>query len=459
MKTLLEILNLKRLSGILFYTSIISFIIAFNFTDNPPAGGWQQQFLPTSLPGITDITFTDSLTGFAVTTVDADNSSYIIKTINGGDNWIISLTENTGRIFTKVKFLNSSTGFAVTDYEVGGGRLYKTTNGGNEWIILNNPNEFFFYDDISVLSEQEIWAAGNLPFDGGVFKTTNGGVNWQRMYYDISRPADRVYMYNSRIGFIAYGVLSNGFLRKTTDSGNSWFLLNDYGFYKMQFEDSLIGYKSDGNLKKTSDGGISWDTLLAVQNGSPVHGITDFVLLADTIWGINPSGNILYPNNEYRGVIFKTTNLGINWCFQLPDTSIQLSHYYYINFFKANFGWTYLQIGGVHTITGGDTVSYPLTLIKNLKLNIPKSFNLSQNYPNPFNPSTKIEYELQTSDFVSIKIYDLLGKEIKSYVNKKQTAGKYQIDFDGSGLSGGVYFYSLYLNINLTDTKKMLMVK
>ena len=143
----------------------------------------------------------------------------------------------------------------------------------------------------------------------------------------------------------------------------------------------------------------------------------------------------------------------------MPDTSIQLSHYYYINFFKANFGWTYLQIGGVHTITGGDTVSYPLTLIKNLKLNIPKSFNLSQNYPNPFNPSTKIEYELQTSDFVSIKIYDLLGKEIKSYVNKKQTAGKYQIDFDGSGLSGGVYFYSLYLNNNLTDTKKMLMVK
>ncbi|MBK7158049.1 MAG: hypothetical protein IPH77_05685 [Ignavibacteria bacterium] len=284
MKTLLEILNLKRLSGILFYTSIISFIIAFNFSDNPPVSGWQQQFLPTSLPGITDITFTDSLTGFAVTTVDADNSSYIIKTINGGDNWIISLTENTGRIFTKVKFLNSSTGFAVTDYEVGGGRLYKTTNGGNEWIILNNPNEFFFYDDISVLSEQEIWAAGNLPFDGGVFKTTNGGVNWQRMYYDISRPADRVYMYNSRIGFIAYGVLSNGFLRKTTDSGNSWFLLNDYGFYKMQFEDSLIGYKSDGNLKKTSDGGISWDTLLAVQSGNPPHVIQEFVLQNVTIW-------------------------------------------------------------------------------------------------------------------------------------------------------------------------------
>ncbi|MBK7253785.1 MAG: hypothetical protein IPI04_07655 [Ignavibacteria bacterium] len=64
MNTLLEILNLKRLSGILYYTSIISFIIAFNFSDNP-AGGWQQQFLPfmNNRP-LSDITFVDSLTGF-----------------------------------------------------------------------------------------------------------------------------------------------------------------------------------------------------------------------------------------------------------------------------------------------------------------------------------------------------------------------------------------------------------
>lgn len=458
MNSIKKLFNPSKLSTFAFYTSILTFIIAFNFSDHG-SGGWQQQFLPPSLPGITDITFTDSLTGYAVTAVDAGNSSNIIKTINGGDKWVISLTDNTGRVFTKVKFINSSTGFAGTDYEVGGGRLYKTTNGGDEWIILNNPNEYFFYDDISVLNEQEIWVAGNLPFDGGVFKTTNGGVNWQRKYYDISRPADKVYMFNSRIGFIAYGILPNGFLRKTTDGGDSWILLNDYGFYKMQFEDSLKGYKSDGNLKRTSDGGIHWDTVLAVRNGNPVQGITDFALLTDTIWGINPSGNILYPNNEYRGVIFKTTNLGLDWRFQLPDTSIQLSHYYYVNFFNKKFGWTYLQNGGVHTVIGGDTVSYPLTSINNSNLNIPKRYNLFQNYPNPFNPITKIEYELQTSEFVSIKIYDLLGKEIKSYLNKKQTAGKYQIEFNASGRSGGVYFYSLYINNNLVDTKKMLLIK
>jgi len=154
----------KLTSGI-FYFSILLFIIAFNFSDNG-SGGWTQQFLPSNLPGITDITFTDSLTGYAVTAVGAGNSSYIIKTSNGGDNWDISLTDSTGRNFTKVKFLDNYTGFAGTDYEVGGGRLYKTTNGGEEWNILNNPNQFFSYDDISVLNEQEIWAARDLAFDG-----------------------------------------------------------------------------------------------------------------------------------------------------------------------------------------------------------------------------------------------------------------------------------------------------
>ncbi|MBK7445555.1 MAG: T9SS type A sorting domain-containing protein [Ignavibacteria bacterium] len=457
MKNLIKIFNPEKLSSLIFYLSIFTFIIAFNFSDNPPAGGWYQQFMPPSLPGITDITFTDSLTGYAVTA--AGSGSYIIKTTNGGDNWNINFQDNQSREFTKIKFINGSIGFACTKWGSGSSKLYKTTNSGDNWFTLNNPTSGFSYLDLSVLNENELWTADDIAFDGGVFKTTNGGMNWQRMYYDISRPSDRVYMVNSRIGFISNGALSNGFLRKTTDSGNSWFLLNDYGFYKMQFEDSLIGYKSDENLKMTIDGGFIWDTILAVQNGNPPHGIRDFAILNNTIWGVHPDANILFPNLQFRGVIFKTTNSGTNWGYQLPDTTIK-AIYYFTDFVNSDNGWCWKnRVNGVHTMDGGDSITYILTSINSSNLIIPKQFQLFQNHPNPFNPRTKIEYELQTSDFVSIKIYDLLGKEIKSYVNKKQTAGKYQIDFDGSGLSGGVYFYSLYLNNNLTDTKKMLMVK
>ncbi|MGB4853222.1 MAG: hypothetical protein WBQ38_12985, partial [Ignavibacteria bacterium] len=91
MKTLKEIFDLNRLSTILLYTSIITFIIAFNFSDNPPAGGWQQQFLPfmNNRP-LSDITFVDSLTGFGITGDHTANvTNYVIKTTNGGDNWFV----------------------------------------------------------------------------------------------------------------------------------------------------------------------------------------------------------------------------------------------------------------------------------------------------------------------------------------------------------------------------------
>ena len=162
---------------------------------------------------------------------------------------------------------------------------------------------------------------------------------------------------------------------------------------------------------------------------------------------------------RYRGVIFKSTNGGSNWGYQLPDTSIK-AIYYFTDFVNSKNGWCWKnRLNGVHTSDGGDSVTYTLTSINNSNFITPDSYKLFQNFPNPFNPSTKIEYELQTPDFISIKIYDLLGQEIKSYVNKKQAAGKYQIEFDGSALSGGAYFYSLYLNNSLVDTKKMLLIK
>lgn len=204
-------------SGLLYFFSIFIFINAINFQHNPPSG-WYRQSLPQNLPPINVLTFKDSLTGYAVTMLNSDNKSYVIKTTDGGDNWSFVLTDSSGRMFTDVEFLNSSTGFVCTNYETGGGKLLRTTNGGIEWSAQNNPNSFFAYDDLYVLSESELWAVWDAPFDGGVFRTTNGGTTWQRKYYSLSFPADRIYMVNSRIGFISDGYIPNSYLRKTTDS-------------------------------------------------------------------------------------------------------------------------------------------------------------------------------------------------------------------------------------------------
>ena len=89
---------------------------------------------------------------------------------------------------------------------------------------------------------------------------------------------------------------------------------------------------------------------------------------------------------------------------------------------------------------------------------IPREYKLSQNYPNPFNPVTKINYSLPKNGFVTMKVYDMLGREVVNLVNENKVAGNYSIDFNASNLTSGVYFYRLESN-GFTDTKKMMLVK
>ena len=93
-----------------------------------------------------------------------------------------------------------------------------------------------------------------------------------------------------------------------------------------------------------------------------------------------------------------------------------------------------------------------------------ENYSLSQNYPNPFNPSTKIEYRIQKTEFVSLKIYDVLGREVATLVNEEQKAGSYDVNFNASDLPSGLYIYRLQVHTpdgkgNFTQAKKMLLLK
>ncbi len=122
----------------------------------------------------------------------------------------------------------------------------------------------------------------------------------------------------------------------------------------------------------------------------------------------------------------------------------------YIGAFNTNdwtFGWAKFTDA---TVTSVDE-------IKNLNV-VPSSFNLSQNYPNPFNPSTKIKYYLPESGFVQIKVYNMLGQLVETLVNGYRASGTYEINFDASGLTSGVYIYRLQTSSNVIS-KKMILLK
>ena len=90
---------------------------------------------------------------------------------------------------------------------------------------------------------------------------------------------------------------------------------------------------------------------------------------------------------------------------------------------------------------------------------IAKDFALSQNYPNPFNPVTQIIFSVAKSADIQIRVYDILGNLVSEPVNKNLQQGEYKADFNGSSLSSGVYFYTLFVNGEKISTKKMLMLK
>jgi hypothetical protein len=102
-------------------------------------------------------------------------------------------------------------------------------------------------------------------------------------------------------------------------------------------------------------------------------------------------------------------------------------------------------------------VAIPTTSVENIG-EIPTEYVLSQNYPNPFNPSTIISFSLPSKAFVSLKVFDLLGREVAMLMSQEKSAGTYNVTFDARKLPSGVYFYRLIAG-DFTQVKKMLLVK
>jgi hypothetical protein len=110
------------------------------------------------------------------------------------------------------------------------------------------------------------------------------------------------------------------------------------------------------------------------------------------------------------------------------------------NFYLSNFG------------------EFPVGVDEDAIIQLPNDFKLEQNYPNPFNPTTSIRYALGSKQFISLKVYDVLGNEIATLVNEEKSAGIYVVEFDGSSFSSGIYFYRLQTD-NYFSVKKMIILK
>jgi hypothetical protein len=229
--------------------------------------------------------------------------------------------------------------------------------------------------------------------------------------------------------------------KKIFDNRNFWFLT--YSFLRI---DSATGcvyrYRPDGNY--TNDELLT-DSLNMMMGDSFYDevGYGILCILVDTIdlFGKTRLQKHFQYSSLYEGMDY-------NYVEGIGET-YRLNYFEHIVALLFRSEITYTKINGEEF---GQLVS-----VDNEKTE-KHTYLISQNYPNPFNPTTKIKYIITQLSFVTVKVFDLLGKEVETLVNEEKLEGSYEVEFDAEGLSSGVYIYQLKAG-SFVENKKMLLMK
>ncbi|MFQ3596838.1 MAG: T9SS type A sorting domain-containing protein [Chloroherpetonaceae bacterium] len=225
--------------------------------------------------------------------------------------------------------------------------------------------------------------------------------------------------------------------------------------YRVLFNEQTTDTTLVANVPQFNPSGMTWDNLNRRLILSAAAGTR-----RDTIYTVNPNNGNFAPLGA-MGLSVAVTHLGYapnGYIFGLTGTGTQvgtLVRFTAQNTSAITIGST--NIGALRGI-GIRTDSLGQLNAEMRTVSTPKEYALNQNYPNPFNPTTVIEFILPTADNVSLKIYDVLGREVATLLNERRNAGVHRVNFNAANLSSGTYFYRMQSG-GFTQTKKMILVK
>ncbi len=359
------------------------------------------------------------------------NSYNFVVSYNGGANW-----ETYDLPFAPAHamfFLNSMTGWVITS----GSSISRTITGGVTWekrsIPMSAPvNSIFFIND------QTGWATT----DNGIYKTLNSGINWTN-YVDPNffLEYDEITFTNELTGWVSAD--DNLSIVKTTNGGINWFSLgkNQWNAMAMHFLNSQTGWIATySHFRRTTNGGTTWDSI------SGVNDIIDMQFV-NSLTGWAAASSL---PSRVSGKIYRTTDGGFNW---ITQYSSPYNNFRAVSFINENTGWAVGSYGSIlKTTTGGNV------FISQTSTEIPEKFSLNQNYPNPFNPTTNIKFDIHKQGIATLKVFDLIGKEMETLVDEQLSVGTFEITFNATSLPSGIYFYVLKTG-DFVESKKMILVK
>ncbi len=432
-------------------TKLVSTLALFLiFVSNSFSQGWTVQTVSVGGADLKALFFLNSLTGYCV-----GQSGTIIKTTNGGTNWV-NQTSGTSETLNDVYFLDVSTGYVVGNapFPSGDGVILKTTNGGTNWVSQssnssgNNLYCVHFFSSSRGIAGKEFGGGDTSNF----VMTTNGGTNWVKVF---AGPAAEIYSMDFPTSSLGYATGSqttpnNAYIVTTTNSGSNW----TYGFSTttaiqndVSFGNSSTGYTAGffGTVAKTTNSGSTWFALTTGQSPSDNYYGTFFTTVS-TGYVVGSKSGTSSP------IIIKTTNGGSNWTEQPTGQAQYLED---VKFVDDNTGWVCGRVGLLMKTTTGGMV----TGITNINSHA-EDFDLQQNYPNPFNPETKIKFSIPAGikSNVKLTVFDVAGRQVEQLVNEQLNTGTYEYSFNGAGLTSGVYFYKLETS-EFVETRKMMLVK
>jgi len=395
---------------------------------------WTLQQAGTNI-NFTSCFFTNISTGYVV------GDGMMFRTTNGGINWFQQTLPIIGGDDEYVYFIDATTGFMT-----GGFRIIKSIDGGNTWTENYFATIYYVLFGISFFNSNTGCAVGeDLGYDMRTLRTVDGGGSWTFINNSAGdwRITAICTIPNTGTG---YFVTTGGSIKKTVNYGLNWTYVYTRGgtlFRSVHFENLNTGY-AVGNYSnspfynifvKTTNGGTNWDS-------SGCGGYLARYLFFT-------SDNTGYISCD-SGKILTTTNSGLNWNTQ-TITNKNINSMF---FPSAQTGYAVGDSGLIlKTINGGG-----LTSITNNRNMLPEEYLLCQNYPNPFNSSTTIKYQVPAKSHVTLKVFDLLGKEITTLVNEELEPGYYEAMFDAINLSSGIYFYRLESG-KFSSTKKLVLIK
>ncbi len=416
---------------------ICGFAIPTGSTPPPPSCsyGWSDQLSVIATSLLTTSTVSD-LIGWSAGTGPA-----VRRTTDGGSTWSNATgTGITGDIYNIYAW---SANDAICTTSPAATFIYKTSNGGSTWTQVYTLAGGFI-DGLQMISATEGYGMGD-PVGGTwtIVKTTDGGNTWNRMATEpvqVGAEAgwnNAFYIEGNNIWFNT----NVSTVYRSTDLGLTWssspiapVTSTTYG--SVHFNSSTFGLASgSAGIVRSTDGGVSYTTAGTIPGTGNITALEGY---ANYFWYVRGTGVFISADG---GLTFTSAFTATSGTFNDMDFAVN----------GCPSGWAVTSSGAIYKMS-------ILTGISGTSEIIPDNYSLKQNYPNPFNPTTNINFSIPKSGLVTLKIYDMTGKEVATLVNEVKSAGSYLVGFNASNLPSGAYFYRVSSG-NFVDTKKMMLIK